>query len=68
MTTLISRHGTTLNVIPGRTVIHYRDGYIMDDIQTFPSQFDAKRCAEQKNAIARTLPLPHLHRFSVVSS
>ena len=46
---ITSASGRKLTVVPGRTVIHFRDGAIQEDIYTADTTFEAGQWAAFKN-------------------
>lgn len=63
--TLTSVHGATITVVPGRTVLHYRDGFLMDDARTYATAGEARQHAADRNVTEMHNPMPHLNRYHV---
>lgn len=63
--TLTSVHGATIDATPGRTVLHYRDGFLQNDAQTFATAGEARQRASDRNVIASHSPMPAINRYHV---
>lgn len=59
-----SRHGATLTVIPGRTVLHYENGFLQNDTIDCESAYDARETAKRLTASKRHF-LATNHRYEV---
>lgn len=61
-----SHHGARIEAVIGRTVLHYRDGYLQNDHTTEPTEYDAQGAAAARTAAHRHYRAAN-HRFAVAS-
>jgi hypothetical protein len=60
----VSNSSSLLNVIPGRTVLHYRND-ILINTHTYPTEREAQRHAADHNVIESHCPMAATHHYEV---